>query len=310
MRDLFIEFLSPRPLNTPEEGREVLTLWLELLPLLAPERFGNCEPIRRPFTLEAALNSWHDPFLATRGNPSMEASIWTRWESEQQHSLFKIRVDSIALMRVVSTPELVRFVQVMATLLRADFALAHLLTEHDVETETKAGTVGMIDRRRPTYSLTVMNDTLRRFVPDLYWVTVFGPPYVRHFGRDRLLSTPAHRVEELASGAVYLQLGADPLDLRDRFAEVDAVRRQAKLRLDHNSFFDPALHPPEQDFSGRGDEDIDAKVEAWYDTHRYDTPKFEYEGVFDPPEPHYDPATGQYYLGDEEAARPEDEGGG
>lgn len=296
MRDLFIEFLSPRPLNTPEEGREVLTRWLDLLPTLAPERFGNWEPIRRPFELEAALASWYDPLLLARRKPSMEASVWMRVGPRRQHTLVKIYIDSATLTATVSSSALRRFVQEMTVQLRADFAFVHLLTEPDVAVGMKAGTVSVVDRRVPTHRLTVVTDTLRRFLPELYWATVFGPPYVRLFGRERLLAAPAHRVEELAGGAVYVQLSADPRDLRERYAEVDAARRRVKAHLDHNAFFDPALHPAVQDFSGRGDEDIDAKVEAWFGTHRYDTPEFAYEGTFDAPEPHYDAASGQLYL--------------
>jgi hypothetical protein len=36
---------------------------------------------------------------------------------------------------------------------------------------------------------------LQRYIPDLYWFTILGPPYVRLFGRDRLLEAPAEGVQ-------------------------------------------------------------------------------------------------------------------
>ena len=41
-------------------------------------------------------------------------------------------------------------------------------------------------------------------VYDVCWLNVFGPKLVESVGRQRVLSTPAHRVEELPSGAVLL----------------------------------------------------------------------------------------------------------
>jgi hypothetical protein len=39
---------------------------------------------------------------------------------------------------------------------------------------------------------------------ELFWLNVFGPKLVNLLGRERLLSTPAHRVEELPNGCVLL----------------------------------------------------------------------------------------------------------
>ena len=208
----------------------------------------------------------------------MEASVWMRKGPRRQHSLFSLSVDSTALDKRVTTAALVRFVQEMAIRLRADFAFAHLLTEHDVEEEVKAGTVGMIDRHKRTFSLTVMTNDLQRFIPDLYWATIFGPAYVHHFGRDCLLSAPTNHVKELTYGGVYLQLSEHPLDLRHHFPAVAATRRRAKEQLDRNSFFDSALHPAERDFSGQTFDEPRVKEQAWYSAHQYDTPTFEFEG--------------------------------
>lgn len=43
-------------------------------------------------------------------------------------------------------------------------------------------------------------------IPDIYWVNFFGMPYVRMFGRDRLMIAPCHRIEELPDGGVMLML--------------------------------------------------------------------------------------------------------
>ncbi|NJL30059.1 MAG: hypothetical protein HC897_20275 [Thermoanaerobaculia bacterium] len=81
---------------------------------------------------------------------------------------------------------------------------------------------------------------LQQYLPDLYWLTIFGPPYVDLFGRERLLSAPAPIVEELPTGAILIQLSENMLDFRDRFEEVDRVRQAVKAHLDSDAFFDPA----------------------------------------------------------------------
>lgn len=86
--------------------------------------------------------------------------------------------------------------------------------------------------------------SLRRgFIFDLYWLNVFGPPYVEFFERSRVLSIPAYRIEELPYGGIGVQLTQDIKDTEnegvwDRFL---AHRTTAKAHLNPNAFFDPAL---------------------------------------------------------------------
>jgi hypothetical protein len=47
-------------------------------------------------------------------------------------------------------------------------------------------------------------------LPALYWANFFGPPYVRKWGRDRILKAPAWRVEELPDGGLLYVLASSP----------------------------------------------------------------------------------------------------
>jgi hypothetical protein len=42
--------------------------------------------------------------------------------------------------------------------------------------------------------------------PELHWINLFGRPYIELFGREKLLSAPCYKVEELAEGIIALQL--------------------------------------------------------------------------------------------------------
>lgn len=46
----------------------------------------------------------------------------------------------------------------------------------------------------------------------LFWANFFGPEYVEALGRDRLISAPCHKIEELSDGGIIVFLSESPLD--------------------------------------------------------------------------------------------------
>ncbi|HYO68580.1 MAG TPA: hypothetical protein VEU33_21110 [Archangium sp.] len=62
---------------------------------------------------------------------------------------------------------------------------------------------------------------------EVFWLNVFGPKLVETVGRERILSTPAHRVEELSNGSVLLVTWPTPAD----FASDEARRAQARAHV-------------------------------------------------------------------------------
>ncbi|MFY0573762.1 hypothetical protein ACN28S_04765 [Cystobacter fuscus] len=61
-------------------------------------------------------------------------------------------------------------------------------------------------------------------IHELCWLNIFGPRLVQTVGRERMLSTPAHRVEELPGGAVLLVTWPTAAD----FAREEARQAQAR----------------------------------------------------------------------------------
>jgi hypothetical protein len=59
---------------------------------------------------------------------------------------------------------------------------------------------------------------------EVSWLNVFGPRLVETVGRERMLSTPAHRVEELPNGSILLVTWPTAAD----FASVEARAAQAR----------------------------------------------------------------------------------
>ena len=70
---------------------------------------------------------------------------------------------------------------------------------------------------------------------EVFWLNVLGPELVRSVGRERVLSAPAWRVEELPNGSILLVTGPTVAD----FASDAAREAQARLHLHLRPDLDP-----------------------------------------------------------------------
>jgi hypothetical protein len=69
-------------------------------------------------------------------------------------------------------------------------------------------------------------------VYEVCWLNVFGPKLVETVGRERMLSTPAWRVEELPNGTVLLVTWPTVADFASKQARLAQARAHAHLRPD------------------------------------------------------------------------------
>ncbi|WPB72718.1 hypothetical protein KYC5002_27060 [Archangium violaceum] len=69
-------------------------------------------------------------------------------------------------------------------------------------------------------------------VYEVFWLNVFGPKLVDAVGRERVLSTPAHRVEELPNGSVLLVTWPTAADFASEKARLAQARAHVHLRPD------------------------------------------------------------------------------
>jgi len=69
-------------------------------------------------------------------------------------------------------------------------------------------------------------------VYEVYWLNVFSPKLVESIGRERVLSTPAHRVEELPNGCVLLVTRPTVADFASEEARLAQARAHVHLRPD------------------------------------------------------------------------------
>ncbi|PTL83233.1 hypothetical protein [Vitiosangium sp. GDMCC 1.1324] len=75
---------------------------------------------------------------------------------------------------------------------------------------------------------------------EVSWLNVFGPKLVEAVGRERMLSTPAHRVEALPNGSVLLVMWPTAVDFTSEEARIAQARAHVHLRPDLD--FDTVLH--------------------------------------------------------------------
>jgi hypothetical protein len=67
---------------------------------------------------------------------------------------------------------------------------------------------------------------------EVFWLNVFGPELVKSVGSERMLSTPAHRVEQLPNGSVLLVTWPTAADFASNEARLAQARAHAHLRPD------------------------------------------------------------------------------
>jgi hypothetical protein len=238
--DVCLTLFVPRSLEAIEDGLALLALLRERSPALMPEKYGNYEPLRevaRGRSDREVLECWRYPFLWMRRKPRVDGSVWmTKGLSVRaQHSSIKVHCRTFALEE-----ELCDFLRAAAVVFNADLGFVHALTDEDVKLGLMADVIGSPTRSGNWY-LRVSSHRLKRYLPDMYWGVVFGPPYVQMFGRERLLGSPASVVDELDSGHVYLQASRSLADLVEGTSEVRAVRDRVKRHLGSEAFFSPDL---------------------------------------------------------------------
>lgn len=235
---VFAEVLSRQTLLSPGEGRKLLELWVEALPAYLPDRIGNFEPIRIPFdptNIEAALEIWRWPFLAKARAGKLQGSVWMP-KGLATHGVWCLSAD---LAPALPQEQIGRLAGDVAVALDADFACVTLLTPDEIEDGRRTDTVGALDVYGRNWTFLIPSHILQKHIPDVYWRTLFGPQYVRSFGRERLLSAPVHAVEEIED-SIALQLTPDLRDLERDPDGYRRIKRKLKEHLGKDAFATPA----------------------------------------------------------------------
>ena len=118
----------------------------------------------------------------------------------------------------------------------ADIGFFHGFTESERQHLHERELVMNTDRAGKNWFYSVPSRRLRFGLPDLAWVNIFGSVYIKHFGRERLLSSPAFRVTEIYQDVVLLQLVDDYDKIATDWPSFNRTREAVIDHLGRDSF--------------------------------------------------------------------------
>jgi hypothetical protein len=131
-----------------------------------------------------------------------------------------------------------KLLKAAALTLSADFGFIHSNTAGDISRGLRNGSVTFLDVHRGKKNLFVTTHTLKKYVPDIYWMTFFGARYVQLFSRESLISAAAYRIEELDNGGIVVQLTPELTDVAADEVAFERIRRDVRIHLDSNAIYD------------------------------------------------------------------------
>jgi len=237
---LTVSVFSPLSLAKPNDFLDTVRTFCRLLPQVRPTNWGWSEPLKQEFDEEHLdkLVPEHGSSTTTywqrRKRPKAEGLFSVRWRSaspkvHDTHS----RVSFTVELGQVEQEALVAYLKEASIRSRADFAFVDALTPEYGEFARESDSAPYRD------GFLVVTHVLRHWLPDVFWGTVFGPPYVRLFGKERLLTAPAYCVQELGPNTVYVQLTERIADTVEDHEGVQARRKLFKEHLRSNAFYVP-----------------------------------------------------------------------
>lgn len=229
---LFINLITRSALDHPNDGRDFFSLLSRLLPALSPVKCGDTEPLRGVFDLDRSEQLWTSPFFwaSDVGGGSVSFAL-----NPAARGTIAIQCAPAA----VSVTALLEFLKEVCGRFGVEFGLAHILNDRDLDVGLDNFTVSG-ELTPSDLSLFVTIHDLRKWIPDLYWATLFGLSYVELFSAARIASAPAHRFHDLGECGVLLQVSEAPTDALDQAELFDATRERVKQHLGADAFFDVA----------------------------------------------------------------------
>ena len=222
----------------PKEGREWMTDCLEYVansPLL-PEKYNYCEPINKPFNkkdipaiVDGYFKAQYGSSILLRTNPRI--GMWLNLDLDFRnldvvYGLFRCRKGDRKKPALVAETFMDMFAK-----LKFEYSFIALKEEvklrnyYEDEEPNPPGVTNYGKRRGGVF--------LDEGYPGLYWMNFFGKKSIGYFGRKRLLTCPAHKVYDLGSEAIAIQLYERPEDY-----EKTDIHGRALAHLGEESFFD------------------------------------------------------------------------
>lgn len=236
-----LQLESAKSFNKSSDLLEVVQLHCEMLPEYMPMKWGWYEPLKQDFDpnqLESLLyktGQTDNVWWKRTGKNKAEGSWGKRWKSkvdylQDTHATIQLDIYESTLQN-----KLLSHLKAVCVKSIGDFAFLDSLSEC-----YKSEALASHYSPSGGYLFTTTH-TLRHWLPDMPWTFVFGPAYVRLFGKERLLTCPAYKVEDIGDEVVFIQLTENMADIHEKYEEVMQARALAKKHLGEECFFKPEL---------------------------------------------------------------------
>ncbi|NVB42803.1 hypothetical protein G6O69_33585 [Pseudenhygromyxa sp. WMMC2535] len=253
----FIQVFSSLSISDPTWSETLFSPLLNTKPSLRPDKINNYEPIRKRFRSPSdAAKIWQGSIYWTKKRPKSSGSIDIVKPGLPlpRHDTLDINIIEDELF---SEEQFISVFEQWSESCKADIGYLHTLTEPDLEQGWAYREVSVEDQRIPSYGMYWTTHELRRYIPNIHWMMVFGPPYIELFGESRLLSAPAYRTWKSSDARIHIQLTKSLHDLKENYAHVSSIREQVKSHLGHEAFYKPwratfhapTFHFPERDIT-------------------------------------------------------------
>lgn len=233
-----VNVLSPLALRQPAELLDSIETFLRSLSCVTPEKWGWSEPLNRDFdahdlrALAPEGTHCETVYWKRKKRPKAEGAFAVRWSSKSPRVLdTHSNINFATELGQIDQVQLVQYLKASCVRARADIGLIDVLSAPYREFAIESGSAPFGER------CMVVTHLLRHWLPDVFWATVFGPAYVRLFGKERLLNAPAYLVEELGPDTIYIQLTELLADTVNKATELQLCRDRFKEHIGCKAFF-------------------------------------------------------------------------
>lgn len=235
-----LQIQSQLSLLKPSDYLACVRQHCEFLPEYMPIKWGWSEPMKQLF------DPAHPEFLLDNGKcenvwwkrtgkHKAEGSWMKRWGSTRADSQYTHSSIDLTVYETALQDNVLNYLKVCSQHNAGDFGFLDGLTE-------KYKPVALLSGFSPYGDyLSTTTHRLRHWLPDMPWAVVFGSAYVRMFGKDKLMNTPAYKVEDIGKEMVFIQLTPRLEDIHEQFYMVMDARAVAKHHLGEECFFKPEL---------------------------------------------------------------------
>lgn len=210
-------------ISSPKFANWFFGLAEALIPEILPNRCGAKEPTRKlgRLGLHEVLNTtWGKQFMWSNDLSGLNG-IWSvaPQPPAKRHSTMFIYGDALQFDAL----KLVTLYKAIAERYNVDYGYIHAVSDQEEEY--------LFQEDYPSYenyNSGVVTASLRKGLPDLPWMAIFGSPYIELLGAETILSTPAFRVETWNEKLIALQLTESISDLYDYYERFFRIRKAAR----------------------------------------------------------------------------------